>query len=93
MAEEAEGRLPIGGRAPAPPTVPASDDAARRVELLEKQHQDQEDYLITKENLEPPFPRTQTDLSGAVPRPAWDDRYRDELYSPIPACQSPTAWQ
>ena len=38
---------------------------------------------IRKENFEPPSPRTQTDLSGAVPRPAWDDRYRDELYSPI----------
>ena len=23
------------------------------------------------------------DQSGAIPRPAWDDRYRDELYSPI----------
>ena len=65
--------------------MPASNNAARRVELLDKQHQDQEDYLATKESLEPPSPRTQTDQSGAVPRPAWDDRYRDELYSPIHA--------
>ena len=33
--------------------------------------------------LAPPSPRAQTDLSGAVPRLSWDDRYRDELYSEI----------
>ena len=40
MAEQADGRLPIGGRTLAPPTMSASDNAARRVELLDKHHQD-----------------------------------------------------
>ena len=83
MGEGADGRLPSGGRTPAPPPMPTSTNAAKRVELLDTQHQDQEDYSAAKESLEPPTPRTQTDQSGAVPRPAWDDRYRDELYSPI----------
>ena len=71
MGGEVEGRLPIARwSTPASPTLPAADDTARRVELLDNQHQDQEDYLATKENPEPPSPRTQTDLSGAVPRPS-----------------------
>ena len=81
---EGAGDHPTGsGRTPAPPPTPAPNNAVRRVERLDKEQQDQEDFSATKEGLETPTPRTQMDQSGAVPRPAWDDRYRDELYSPI----------
>ena len=36
-----------------------------------------------RESFEPPSPRTQTDLSGAVPRMPWADQPADELYRPI----------
>ena len=53
----------------------------RRVELLDDFHQDQEDFLVGKESLAAPAPRTQTEESGAVPLPA--DRDLAELYPPI----------
>ena len=36
-----------------------------------------------RESFESPSPRTQTDLSGAVPRMLWADQPTDELYRPI----------
>ena len=36
-----------------------------------------------RKSFEPPSPRTQTDLSGAVPRMPWADQPADELYRPI----------
>ena len=81
MGEGTEDRLPGGGRTTVPPPMPEPNDAARRVENLDNQQQDQEDYAAAKESLEPLTPKTQMDQSGEIPRPSWDDRYRDELYS------------
>ena len=83
MGERTDDRLPGGGRTTVPPPMPEPSDVARRVENLDNQQQDQEAYAAAKESLEPLTPRTQMDQSGEVPRPSWDDRYRDELYSPI----------
>ena len=54
-------RLPSGGRTSAPPPMPAPNNVARRVELLDPQQQDQEDYAAAKDSLVPPAPRTQID--------------------------------
>lgn len=63
----------------------------RRVELLDDLHQEQEDFLVAKESLAAPAPRTQTEESRAVPLPAWADRDLDELYPPIYDVPSNTA--
>ena len=55
----------------------------RRVELLDDLHHDQEGYLAAKDSLAAPAPRTQTEESGAVPRPAWADCDLTELYPPV----------
>ena len=83
MEEGADARLPAGDRTTVPSPMPEPSDAARRVENLDHQQQDHEAYTAAKGSLEPLTPRTQIDQSGAVPRAAWDDEYRDELYAPI----------
>ena len=43
------------------PLLPCLRPVARRVELLDPQQQDQEDYAAAKDSLVPPSPRTQID--------------------------------
>ena len=60
--------------------MPEPSNVARRVENLDNQQQDQEDYAAAKESLEPLTPRTQMDQSGEIPRPSSNR----ELYSICP---------
>ena len=83
MQEGAEERLPAGGLATVSPPMPEPSHVARRVENLDDLQQAQEGYAAAREGLEPLTPRTQMDQSGEIPRPSWDERYREELYSPV----------
>ena len=52
MGEGTDDRLPGGGRTTVPPPMPEPSNVARRVENLDNQQQDQEDYAAAKEGLE-----------------------------------------
>ena len=82
MDEEAEGGCPYAVEPLLPPRC------LHLTMLPNKQHQDQEDYLTTEENLEPPSPRTQTDLQYQAQSHA-----QPGMIDTVPACQPPTAWQ
>ena len=83
MEGGAQACLPAGGQDEAPSPLAEPTTAARRVEHLDTQQQDQENYAAPQDQLGPPMPRTQMDQSGEIPRPGWDDGYRDELYAEI----------
>ena len=75
--------------------VPPGASHIRRIEMMcphEEENEEEEpqqprggfaqQLQTVRESFEPPSPRIQTDLSGAVPRMPWDQP-ADELYRPI----------
>ena len=76
--------------------VPPGARHIRRIEMMCPHEDDDEEEELqqqpgglaqqlqtVRESFEPPSPRIQTDLSGAVPRMPWADQPTDELSRPI----------